>query len=362
MKVYLQYPLGISDSQYYKSMIDNPPEDIQYINGVKNIGMIHSKRYFFAFNFFKGKFRRWIEKLGVVIPNAHTSPKGDYDLIHCAHCLSKNHSPHVIDVESVWQLWISGRDSRSGIGEVLKYLESDDCRTIIAWTEATRQELVDKFPEVKDKTEVVYYAMKAPEIKVKTSKDITLFFSGRHFYDKGGLHATEAMDRLTKKYSNVRGIINGVIPKEVEEKYSNNKKLRFCGLMPHADILKLYEESDIFVYPGYSDSFGFIFVEAMAYGLPIITVDGYARKEIVEGYGFVIERPDKFDIESAKDLLINDIVNDTSMLIEDKFLLECMSESCKLNVSKGKFSLQNRNDKLSRIYADAIKDKPYKER
>jgi len=48
------------------------------------------------------------------------------------------------------------------------------------------------------------------------------------------------------------------------------------------------------VYPGYSDSFGFAFLEAMAFGLPIVTVDGFARREIVEDgkNGFVIERPE----------------------------------------------------------------------
>lgn len=351
--VYMQYPIGVSDSQYYKSMIDNPPENIRYINPVKNAGMIYNEKKFLFLNYLKRKARYWASKLGLVIPNAHTSPDGNYNLIHCAHCLSKNDMPHVIDVESLWQLWISGKDSRGGRGKVLSYLGSDDCKKIIAWTEETKKDIIDTFPEVADKVEVVYYAMRAPLQLKKGSKDITLFFSGRHFYSKGGLHATEAMDRLTKKYPNVKGIINGVIPKEVEKSYSNNKKLKFYGLMPHADLLKIYEESDIFVYPGYSDSFGFIFVEAMAYGLPTITVDGYARKELAHNE-LIIERPAELDIKKIEESLIKDIVDKTSVLIEDGKLLEDMSKKCKINVSKGRFSIRNRNDKLSRIYKEAV--------
>ena len=354
----MQYPLGISDSQYYKSMIENPPEGIQYENKIKRIGMIHNEKRFFLFNFLKNKIRTWTSKLDTVIPNAHKTPSGDYDIIHCGHCLSKNQSPHVIDVESVWQFWISGR----GREEVLKYLINNNCKKIIAWTEATKQDIIKQFPEVEDKIEVVYYAMPWTNRETKKSRVTTLFFSGRHFYAKGGLHATEAMDRLTKKYPNVRGVINGVIPKEIIEKYSDNKKLEFHGLMPHEDILKLYEAADIFIYPGYSDSFGFVFVEAMAFGLPIITVDGYARKEIVGESGIIIERPSELDIKKIEESVIANIVDETSTLIENKKLLMDMSEECKLNISKGKFSIEERNSKLSRIYRDVVKDKPYKER
>jgi len=355
MKVYMQYPLGISDSQYYKSMIDNPPKNVRYINPTKKIGMIYNEKSFLIINYLKNTARNLLSKSGMVLPNAHTSPDGDYDLIHCAHCLSKNDSPHVIDVESVWQLWISGRDSDKGRREVLRYLGSDNCKKIIAWTEETKSDIIKTFPEIAYKVEVVSYAMEAPkQSKKKKAKDITLFFSGRHFYSKGGLHATEAMDRLTKKYPNVKGIINGVIPKEVEERYSSNKKLKFYGLMPYKDILKIYRDSDIFIYPGYSDSFGFCLIEAMAFGLHTITVDGYARKEIVGGAGFVIERPAKFDIKKIEEKIIEDIVYFASSLIESEMLLEPLGELCKLKVSKGEFSIKNRNDKLSRIYEDAL--------
>jgi len=350
MKVYMQYPLGISDSQYYKSMIDNHPENIEYINTLKGIGMIHNKRKFLLLNLLKNIVRTLTNKLGLIIPNAHTSPVGDYDIIHCGHCLSKNkNKPNVIDVESLWQLWISGCDERE---KVLEYLKRDNCKRIIAWTESTKQDIIEKFPEVKNKVEVIYYAMKYPKETKKNDKEITLFFSGRHFYSKGGLHATEAMDRLTKKYSNVKGIINGVIPKEIKEKYSKNKKLKFYGLMPHKKVLKLYEAADIFVYPGYSDSFGFVFIEAMAYGIPTVTVDGYARKEIIkeDRTGFVLDRPIILNIKDIEETIIDDIVKKTSSLIENEELLNNMSEECRLEVKQGRFSIQERNKRLSKVY------------
>ncbi|MBT6690048.1 glycosyltransferase family 4 protein [archaeon] len=359
IQVYLQYPLRVSDSQYYKSMIDNPPHGVKYVIGNNKTGMLSDKKSFLLFGFLKRQIRFWTEKFNLIIPNAHLS-RGveNCDLIHCAHCLSKNtDKPWVLDVESLWQLWISGRGKVGSRREVLRYLERDNCKKIIAWTEATRKDIVNMFPEVRDKVEVVYYAM--PEQKVKQRKkgeELVLFFSGRHFYSKGGLHATEVMDRLTKKYPNIGGAINGAIPSEIKERYSGNRKLEFHGLMPYKDVLKLYRDADIFVYPGYSDSFGFVFMDAMAFGVPIVTVDGFARKEIVteRKTGFVIDATRHIERNKLDEGIIAQMIEKIEMLIKNKTLRNKMSKNCIREISSGKFAIKERNRKIKNIYTNAI--------
>lgn len=357
--VYLQYPWGVSDSQYYRSMIKNPPKNIKYINQ-KRVGMISDRKIFFLSNFLKKQIRLWTKRLNIIIPNAHFSKDTkNCDIIHCAHCLSKNKDkPWVMDIESPWQMWISGIEKKNCKKKILEYLIRDNCKKIIAWTKETKKELVDVFPEIKNKIDVVYYAM--PEQKIKSKKkgkEIFLFFSGRHFYAKGGLHATEVISRLTKKYANVRGIINGAIPGEIIEKYSKNKKLEFYQLMPYKDVLKLYQKSDIFIYPGYSDSFGFVFMDAMAFGVPIVTVDGHARREIIEENktGFIIQRPNALNILEQDEELISNISTKVSKLIENETLRREMSHKCIRMIKEGKFSIKERNKKLERIYREVLK-------
>lgn len=357
----MQYPLRISDSQYYKSMIDNPPENIEYIDGKNKVGMISNKGSFALFNFLKKQIRLWTEKFNLILPNAHLSKNiEDCDIIHCAHCLSKNENiPWVFDVESLWQMWISGRENPGSRDKVLKYLKRDNCKKIIAWTKETQKDIIKKFPEIKEKVDLIYYAMPEQRMGKKNGKTITLFFSGRHFYNKGGLHATEVMDKLTKKYPNIKGVINGDIPEKIISKYSENKKLEFHQLMPYKDVLKLYRRADIFVYPGYSDTFGFGFMDAMAFGAPIVTVDGHARKEIVEDgkTGFVISRGTTPHRELSRNInkaIIQEMENKISLLIKDEKLRKTMSKNCIRNIRSGKFSLNKRNAKLEKIYRNAI--------
>lgn len=354
VKVYLQYPWKVSDSQYYKSLIENPPENIQYINAEEQKGVIVSKRFFWFSNFLKKYIRKFFNVSKLTIPNTHLSPEKDYDLIHCAHCLSQNENkPWIADFESVWQMYI-GNETEKAKEKVRNILQKENCKKIIAWTEETKKEIVKEFPEIKGKVEVVYPAIPPRNFEKRQKKEINIIFSGRYFYWKGGLHALEAIDRLTKKYKKVYGIINSVIPKEVKKKYSQNEKIKFYELIPQEKLFELYKKSDIMIYPGYSDTFGFAFLEAMSFGIPIITVDGFARKELVEDrLGKVINQKikvnDKF-VQEENEEIVKKLVNETSKLIEDKNLRERMSQNCLKEIKKGNFSITERNKKMEEVY------------
>ncbi len=359
IKVYLQYPWKFPDSPYYKYLIKNPPEGIEYFNIEKQRGVITNKKFFWISNFLKKNIRKFANFFKFSIPNAHLSPEGDYDLIHCAHCLSKNSKPWVADFEGVWQMYV-GEKTKRAKEEVRRILENPNCRKILPWTEWTRREIIKEFPEIGDKVEVVYPAIPLRWRK-KKENNINLIFSGRYFYWKGGLHALEAIDRLTKKYSNVWGIINSEVPEKAKIKYLDNKKIIFYGLIPQEELFELYKKSHILIYPGYSDSFGFAYLEAMSFGIPIITVDGFAREEIVENgkTGFVIEKPEieKFNkfIKLPNPEIEKELAEKTSKLIENGKLRNKMSRNCVEIIKNGKFSVAERNSKLKKFYEEALK-------
>ena len=56
--------------------------------------------------------------------------------------------------------------------------------------------------------------------------------------------------------------------------------VEFTGSVPYEKIAKLYQESDVFVFPSMAESFGHPLVEAMASGLPIIASDIPIHREM----------------------------------------------------------------------------------
>ena len=60
------------------------------------------------------------------------------------------------------------------------------------------------------------------------------------------------------------------------------------GPMSHDNVIKEMDESDIFIFPTHSEGFSIALMEAMARGLPTVTTDVGANKDMIESGGGVI--------------------------------------------------------------------------
>lgn len=370
MKIYLQKPWKTSDSPYYKFLRANPPNGIEFIN-LDEFDLIQNPKKMRLMHKLKAKIKSLIKMLYPSMPNVHfTNTPEKYDLIHCAHCLSKNKTPWVCDIEYVGSLWAAGFSEKyPSRKKVLKYLNSPYCKKILAWTEWTKKGIVKEFPEVKNKVEVLYPGIPFIESNKKIRKEknkIKLLFVSRRFYFKGGLYAVELMDKLTKKYKNVEATLVSEVPEEVLERYEKNKKIKFLCMVPQKKLFEeIYPSHDILVYPSFTDTFGFPIIEAMNFGLPVVSVDGQSRREIIEDgkTGFVtfnslldkrlsLDDLKKIERKSFDDLLIN-----IEKLILNFQLRKVMSKESIKVIKDGKFSVIKRNNKLKKYYLEAINGK-----
>jgi len=247
--------------------------------------------------------------------------------------------------------------------EKIKILLNENCKKILPWTQYVKDQILKKYPEIKNKVEVVYPSIKKIKSNSKKHKEINLLFVGRYFLGKGGYEVIRCFDYLTKKYKSVSAIIVSEVPSEIIKKYSKNKKIKIYKLMLQKKLFKkIYSISDIFVYPGYSDTFGFSILEAMAFKMPVITLNGNSREELIENgkTGFIlpidfIEKARSTLPEREQNIIVEKLIKNTKKLIQNKKLREKMSKECLKTIKDGKFSIKERNKKLKRIYGEAIK-------
>ena len=73
-----------------------------------------------------------------------------------------------------------------------------------------------------------------------------------------------------------------------------SERVSFLGWVEGADRLTLYENHDIFLLPTQNDSFGMGFIEAMAFGLPVVALNWGAIVDVVakDKAGFLVKQPD----------------------------------------------------------------------
>jgi glycosyltransferase involved in cell wall biosynthesis len=366
IKIYLQRPFNIADSAYYKYLTEYPAKNIEYV-GSKKFRII-TKKGGYKKIFWLKQFKRNLKRFHISIPNAYiTKSKEKYDLIHCTHCLSKNKQPWVADFEFMGQFWIGSSSNNYKIAakkRVRKYLNSKYCKKILAWSEWPKRTISKEFPEIKNKVEVVYPAVPVPKFtKIKNkNRKIKILFVGRDFEIKGGEIALKVMNEIIKTHKNVEGVVVSEIPKRFIKKYEINKKIKLIGLVTQKKLFeKIYPEADIFLYPTFSDTFGFAILEAQSFGLPIVAMKTKSTHTIEETIqegktGFIIDNMGtdgyvlKFD-----EKIIRNFVDGIEILVKDKKLREKMSKAAKEEIKNGKFSIKERNKKLKRIYKGVLK-------
>ncbi|MEM4295647.1 MAG: glycosyltransferase family 4 protein [Candidatus Anstonellales archaeon] len=338
-----------SPSPHYYSLYSFPPKNIVYMNTITKSGTPNS-----YITLLKNNIIKAMEYLGLCLPNIRPINKNiEADIIHSFNCLAfHKEKPIIADLEMPRNV-ILGAPKQYCVSRVKSIVSHKNYKKILTWTDKTKNEILkmlDVKNDLKDKFLTLYPTI--PPIKIKqkrNKKKHVLLFTARYFKDKGGMIVLDVFKEMKMKYDDIECIIVSNTPSNYKEYYSKYG-IKFFDLMDrHMLFKKIFSISTIYIYPGLSDSYGFTFLEAMSFGLPIVTQEGYARDEMVKNNkeGFVIKN-------TGKDL-INEYVEKIEELINNKKLYNEMSRNCIKTINEGRFCAQKRNEKLRAIYEEAIR-------
>jgi glycosyltransferase involved in cell wall biosynthesis len=310
----------------------------------------------------------------------------DMDLIFSAHSLvySKKR-PWVVMIEYVGDLcpiiydikhlWLY----RSFIEKVLS---SKCCKKIMPYLDTEKMTLFKSLncERFKDKIEVVNLAIPPKNFRKEYGKDrISLLFLGTvhpqmmPFEERGGIELLEAFKILNKEYNNLELVIRAKVPKYIHDEYSQilaekNVKV-FEQVLPRQQLEYIMKNADLFLFPGHITP-ALTILDAMSYELPVVATNWRGNHEMVKDgkTGFLIRppfglKPDLpltheqkkiLSTRSADMSVVKELVEKTSMLIEDKNLRRRMGIAGRREIEIGKFSIKRRNEKLKEIFDKAI--------
>ncbi|WP_340819088.1 glycosyltransferase family 4 protein [Methanolobus sp. WCC4] len=365
IKVTLKSASGSVTHSAYQELFCNPPSNCSYYYEKQT----YSDRIMSATSYYLP-----LPSIGYIKENT--------DLVHSHQQLIVNKIPFVIDFEHISALvHFNHKKLKSSLNKriIEKFFSSKNCMHILPWSvaaERSMQYLLDT-KSFKEKIKVVYPAMHSVEITKKKSNEITILFVGRLFLRKGGLEVLKAFELLNQKYD-IRLVVVSQVPDELKAKYEHYHNIEFYNSIPRTTLLNdFFPKGDIFLFPTYYDTFGMVFLEAMAYGMPIVTLDGFGTSEIIEDdkNGFLIKpyskkwfdtnylpHPEWGDFSKLYELIdqneqkriVSEIVDKVSSLIENDSMREKMGKYGKKMVDYGKFSIEKRNKTLTEIYEMSI--------
>jgi glycosyltransferase involved in cell wall biosynthesis len=304
------------------------------------------------------------------------------DLTYSVEHLIFRKEPWVVDTEYVSLL------ASYNVKHLKKYrkviqgaLSSSYCKKVICWYEAARRTVLLNLDctGFEQKLEVVPLAVQEKEF-TKSFNDgkVKLLFVGSayipgQFEIKGGIEALEAFILLNKKYGNLELVIRSDIPQDIKRKYLGLGNIRIIdGVIPWQQMEREFKLADIFLLPAHNTPFS-VFLDAMSYELPVVTIDAWANSEIVEDgkTGLVTDKSEKIPyyvenfipdfgspqfkraIRPPDPKVVEGLAEKTSVLIENEELRRKMGKAGRREVEQGKFSIRRRNEKLKRIFDEA---------
>lgn len=155
-----------------------------------------------------------------------------------------------------------------------KAAEIREADVVLCCSAFQREQLVALNPSVK-RTEVIplwvdagFWRDHGRERNVsKSGEPLRVLYAGAVSLRKGVPYLLEAVEPLGREVQLT--LVGGIAP-EMEGILKRYRTHRHLPYLPKPDLRRLYHEHDVLVMPTLGDSFGFVTLEAMAAGLPVI--------------------------------------------------------------------------------------------
>ncbi|MGD0337127.1 MAG: glycosyltransferase family 4 protein [Candidatus Omnitrophota bacterium] len=229
--------------------------------------------------------------------------------------------------------------------KIMPYLKMAKCflysrvlkpKGFIAWSQKAKSRAIKQFKYDPGKIHVLPPFIKPQPDNAKTdSQKIMIGFVGEDFERKGGPLLLEAFKTLAKKYADIHlKIISS-------HKIENSENIESYGRKTRHELFSsFYPDCDIFVLPTKADFFGMSILEAMSFGIPVITSDVYAMNEIID------DGKDGFLIPPNN---LSALLEKMSALIKNKDFREVMGREAKNKILQ-KFNPEIIGESLKQIY------------
>lgn len=110
----------------------------------------------------------------------------------------------------------------------------------------------------------------------------------------------KAFNIVSKKHNKLSLVVCGLSGKadDICSKYikdnSLDNKVKILGYVSDNILIRLYQHATIFVFPSAYEGFGIPVLEAMSYGVPVISSNAFSLKEVINEGGILV---DAYDVD-----------------------------------------------------------------
>jgi glycosyltransferase involved in cell wall biosynthesis len=217
----------------------------------------------------------------------------DCSLVHSAQLLLRSpEQPYVLDFECIEVFSLYQRVALRrpwARARLLDALLDERCRFLLPWSEAARRGIssalgADAATRLAPKTLTVLPAIapRAQRPAQRAGGPLRVLFVGTAFEAKGGVETIRAVRRVRESHDVELDIVSNVPPRWHEEASRCPGTVVHDWPVSHARLGELFGGAHLLVFPSHMDTLGFVMLEAMAHGMPVLATRHFAAGELVE--------------------------------------------------------------------------------
>lgn len=175
----------------------------------------------------------------------------------------------------------------------------------------------------------------------------------------------KAFKQTVEQGPNIRLVVigEGDVASYLECAFPLNSKVSFMGFVPKDKVYQLYSIADIGIVPSIHEEFGYVAVEMMMFGLPIIASDTTGLKKIVQhgvnGLSVTLDIS-----ENRISNTISDLSRKLLRLLKDEKLRKTIRKNARISfLKKYDMNVFNRNmiGFYNRLIIGGVTEKPVSE-
>jgi glycosyltransferase involved in cell wall biosynthesis len=195
------------------------------------------------------------------------------------------------------------------------------------------------------------------KIPQKEEDELNLFFAANDLGDKrkGLIYLLKAMELIASKNMLNRPILLRLVGNYNEntllliQKFALMEKITLHGFISRDEYLKLLSQSDVFVFPSLYEEWGYVVLEALALGVPVVAFDISTMEEIVtKNVGILVPKKDhKLLAQAIVKLASNDKLRRTVSDNAIRYVQKNYSWEVVINKIENIYNLSMLNVKLS---------------
>lgn len=196
---------------------------------------------------------------------------------------------------------------------------------IISISNSTKREIEEILNIPKNKIKTIHLATNFnPGVKKNKKIGNYIFYSGSISPRKNLIRLIKAFEKLENKSIFLYITGNTMWNNEKEmQLIKNNSRIKVLGLVSERELIDLYQNALVYVYPSLYEGFGLPILEAQACGCPVITSNVSSMPEVA-GKGAILVNPYNID----------EIATAIKRVIEDKRLREDLIKKGYKNVKR----------------------------